>query len=288
MKLTNRFGLPDPVVRSLTRSEYSKGNSNRSVTQLIDSPRVRILRKEHWDQMEEDVSEKLWSALGSAAHRLFEDNGDERHITEERLFVDVEGWSISGAIDVQRIYPDDTIGIFDYKMTSVWSVMAGKPEWERQLNCYGAIARHAKGAKVSTLAVIAILRDWRASDVGSRSNYPAAPIVEVSIPLWDDRTQDEYLVSRVKIHQDAEFKRLTGEDLPECSPDERWAKGDSFAVRKVGGKRALKVYESFDEATKALGEGQEIEVRPGKSTRCEGNYCGVRDWCNRYKGEEVS
>lgn len=39
MKLTNRFGLPDPVVRALTRNEYSKGHSNRSITQLIDSPR---------------------------------------------------------------------------------------------------------------------------------------------------------------------------------------------------------------------------------------------------------
>ena len=106
MKLTNKFGLPDTVVKALTRSEYSKGDSNRSVTQLIDSPRVRILRQENWENMEEDVSEKMWAVLGTAAHKMFEETGDDKHLTEERLYTEVEGWAISGAIDVQRIEDD--------------------------------------------------------------------------------------------------------------------------------------------------------------------------------------
>ena len=59
MKLTNKYGLPQPVVTALTRSEYSRGESNRSITQLIDAPRVRILKQEHQEELTEDVSEKL-------------------------------------------------------------------------------------------------------------------------------------------------------------------------------------------------------------------------------------
>lgn len=283
MKLTNKFGLPDPVVRALTRNEYTRGASNRSVTQLIDSPQVRILRQEHWSSMEEDVSEKLWSALGSAAHRLFEDSGDENHLTEERLFVEEDGWTISGAIDVQRIHADGSITVIDYKTTSVWSVMSGKPEWERQLNMYGALVRRAKGSKVVSLKVVAILRDWRRGDAETKENYPKAPIVEVDIPMWDETLQDEYIRERVKIHQEAEFKRLVGEKLPQCSSDERWEKSAKYAVRKVGNKRAIKVFESLEEATAAKQEDHEIDVRPGEATRCEGNWCGVRDWCEQYK-----
>ena len=138
MKLTNKFGLPDPVVRALTRSEYSKGDSNRSITQLIDSPRVRILRQEHWDELEEDVSEKMWAVMGTAAHKMFEDTADEKHVSEERLYTEIDGWVISGAIDVQKI-EDDGIVVMDYKTTSVWSVILGKSQWEYQLNCYAAL-----------------------------------------------------------------------------------------------------------------------------------------------------
>ena len=159
MKLTNKFGLPDPVVRALTRSEYSKGDSNRSITQLIDSPRVRILRQEHWDDLEEDVSEKMWAVMGTAAHKMFEDTADEKRVSEERLYTEIDGWVISGAIDVQKI-ENDGIVVMDYKTTSVWSVILGKSQWEYQLNCYAALVRRVKNVPVKGLKVIAILRDW--------------------------------------------------------------------------------------------------------------------------------
>ena len=45
MKVTNKFNLPQPVVTALTQDNYDSGGSHRSITQLIDSPRVSILRK---------------------------------------------------------------------------------------------------------------------------------------------------------------------------------------------------------------------------------------------------
>ena len=282
MKLTNKYGLPSTVVRALTRSEYSKGESNRSITQLIDSPRVRILRQENWENMEEDVSEKMWAVLGSAAHKMFEETGDDKHVTEERLFAEVEGWVVSGAIDVQRI-DDGGITIIDYKTTSVWSVILGKKEWEYQLNCYAYLVRQAKKLPVTGLKVIAILRDWRARDAEEKQDYPKAPIVEINVPLWNDAEQDRYIHERVSLHQAAEFQRLTGTELPECSQDERWEKPPIWAVKKIGNKRAIKLYDNEADAYEALSAGQEIEFRRGEPTRCTANWCRVNAWCSQYK-----
>lgn len=282
MKLTNKYGLPEPVVKALTRNEYTKGDSNRSITQIIDSPRVRILRQENWENLEEDVSEKMWAVLGSAAHKMFEDTGDENHLTEERLFTDVEGWVISGAIDVQKIEPDG-VTIMDYKTTSVWSVILGKKEWEYQLNCYAYLVRQSKGLKVKSLKVIAILRDWRAKDAETKDDYPRAPIVEIDIPMWTDKEQDAYVNERVELHQNAEFDRLIGSELPDCSDAERWAKPSIWAVKKTGNKRAIKLYDKEAEARADLQPGQEIEFRPGESTRCVNNWCRVNAFCSQYK-----
>jgi len=287
MKLTNKFGLPDPVVRALTRSEYSKGDSNRSITQLIDSPRVRILRQEHWDDLEEDVSEKMWAVMGTAAHKMFEDTADEKHVSEERLYTEIDGWVISGAIDVQKI-ENDGIVVMDYKTTSVWSVILGKSQWEYQLNCYAALVRRVKNVPVKGLKVIAILRDWRSKDAEEKPDYPRAPIVEVNIPLWEPEKQDAYLNGRVALHQKAEFDRLTGSELPWCSDDERWIKENKWALKRKGQKRAVKVFDNEPDAIAAVQDGMEVKFRRGEATRCKANWCRVSAWCSQYQAEQDS
>lgn len=287
MKLTNKFGLPDPVVRALTRSEYSKGDSNRSITQLIDSPRVRILRQEHWDELEEDVSEKMWAVMGTAAHKMFEDTADEKHVSEERLYTEIDGWVISGAIDVQKIEGDGIV-VMDYKTTSVWSVILGKSQWEYQLNCYAALVRRVKNVPVKGLKVIAILRDWRSKDAEEKPDYPRAPIVEVNIPLWEPEKQDAYLNGRVALHQKAEFDRLTGAELPWCSDDERWIKENKWALKRKGQKRAVKVFDNEPDAIAAVQDGMEVEFRRGEATRCKANWCRVSAWCSQYQAEQDS
>lgn len=285
MKLTNKYNLPQPVVTALTRSEYSRGDSNRSITQLIDSPRVRILRKEHDDEISEDVSDKLWAVLGNGVHKMFENSADENHATEERLFIDVEGWTISGAIDLQQTDGDGVI-VKDYKTTSIWSVIYGKVEWEYQLNCYAALVRRAKGVKVNGLRVIAIMRDWKANDAATKPDYPVSPIMEIEIPMWSEAEQDSYILKRVQLHQQAEFERLTGSELPDCTDEERWAKDPTWAVIKKGNKRATKVFDKPDEAhafATEQGSAFEVVFRKGESVRCAANWCRVNEWCSQYK-----
>ena len=166
MRLTNKHNLPKPVVDSLTKNNYSRGSSNRSITQLIDSPRIRILRAEHDAEMTEDASDKVWSVLGTAVHNMFEDAVSEKeHISEERLFIEQDGWEISGAIDLQETESDGSVTVSDYKCTSVWSVMYGKAEWANQLNAYAWLVRHVKKVPVSSCQIVAVLRDWKLSEL---------------------------------------------------------------------------------------------------------------------------
>jgi len=155
MIITNQTNLPEPVFLSLTHSDYTKGESNRSVTQLIDSPRVRILRKEHEEQIMEDAADMVWSVLGTAVHKMFEQHDADGHISEERLYAEVDNWIISGAIDIQRAEDDGSVTVLDYKCTSVWSVIYGKPEWEKQLNFYAWLVEHSKNLDVKSLQIVA-------------------------------------------------------------------------------------------------------------------------------------
>ena len=290
MNYTNHTNLPQPIFKALTHSDYTKGHSNRSVSQLIDSPRVQILRKEHDDQITEDVSDMVWSVLGTSVHKMFEEHQPDGHIVEERLYAEVDNWVISGAIDVQRSESDGSVTVLDYKCTSVWSVIFGKKEWHKQLNFYAWLVEHSKDTSVSKLQIVTVLRDWQRSKASQDSEYPQAPIMIVDIPLWSRDERDAYVRERVRIHQEAEFSRLTGEDLPLCSDDERWKKESTFAVMAKGQKRAKRVFsdrqsaEDYIATQSATNLG--VEERVGKCTRCEDNWCRVAQFCDQHGGSE--
>ena len=72
MKITNKHNVPAPLVTLASREYYSKGASQYSVTELMSPPRVRRLREQYDDAIETDVSDMLWSMLGSALHVVME------------------------------------------------------------------------------------------------------------------------------------------------------------------------------------------------------------------------
>ena len=66
--------------------------------------------------------------------------------------------------------------------------------------------------------------------------------------------------------------------MPACTPEERWAKPDKWAVMKHGRKSAVKVFDSEEEANANIGLGDYIEYRQGVDTKCE-DYCMVNQFC---------
>ena len=301
MKITNKFGMPKPFVDFARNDKYSKGKADISVTTLIDSPRVRIMKEQYHDKIEVDAVDMIWALFGTAVHSVLESSEQsENSITEERLYSEIDGWLLSGAVDRQEINQNN-ISIIDYKVTSVWSVIYGKPEWEKQLNCYAYLVddKHAfSKSNVTSLKICAILRDWNKRDSERKENYPKAPIVFVDIPLWSYEDRLKYLKDRMALHQEAQINSDVHDKLPLCSDEETWKKEDTWAVKKKGQKRALRVLDSEEEAIKYIEwhnetdkaytkkTDLEIEFRGGEYTRC-GNYCSVADFCNQYKGRSI-
>lgn len=73
--------------------------------------------------------------------------------------------------------------------------------------------------------------------------------------------------------------------MPECSPEERRARPDIYAVLKPGGKRAVRLFESENEAlafAENSGAGFYVQKRPGSSVRWE-MYCPVSQFCEQWK-----
>jgi hypothetical protein len=287
MKITNKFGIPQTIVNVVKRPQYSKGDVNISVTELMNSPRIVQLRTQHMEDIETDVSDMVWSLFGSAVHNILEHGKDEHHVVEERLFTQFEGWKISGAIDLQEVYSDG-IHIKDYKVTSAWAVQQEKQEWMQQLNIYAWLVEKVKQQKVASLQIVGIVRDWSRRDAETKEGYPQAPIVTLDIPLWDFDVREQYVHDRLVQHNEALFARQVGDDLPWCTEEEMWEKPTVYAVKKIGGVRAKNLFGAKEDADKMLEKlnekkvEYEIEVREGERTRCA-KFCQVSEYCNQYQ-----
>ena len=264
-----------------SKEYYSKGKANYSVTELLGPPRIRRLREQYDGQMEQDVTDMMWQLLGSALHVVMERGQTEGHITEERLFTDIDGITISGAIDLQEETPEGII-ITDYKFTSAWSVMNEKKEWIEQLNVYKWLVERVKGKPVIGLRICALIRDWSRHD--QREGYPSSQIQMIEIPMLPD--MGAFINNRLELHRDSKYVHAIGDALPECSEQDRWFSETTYAVRREGRKTAIRVFKSLEEA-KELAEKEKgyVETRQGEPRRCIGNYCGVAQWCDQYQAE---
>lgn len=281
MKITNIGNLPEPLYQAICKvnAKYDMGKADISVTQLIDSPRIRLLRKKHEAEIEEDASQMIWKFMGSVAHEVLAGIGTYDGLIEERLFIDVNGWRLSGQLDLLE---HDTLS--DYKITSKYSVKNGvKPEWERQLNCLAYLVIK-NGLKVNKLQIVAIIRNAGRVD---------AKVQVLSVKMWDMVEAEEYIRRRKWLHgvnEAISIKNGSMKGVEVCSEQERWYVPPKFALMKKGNKRAIKLFDSVVEATKKaafLNSGEELEakkkhyVEPRKSSnkRCEG-YCSVAPFCD--------
>jgi hypothetical protein len=284
MKTTNKFNLPETFVNILRRPTYTKGGANISATELINSPRIVQLKRIHDERLEQDVADQIWSIFGTAIHAVLEHGKDRNHVVEERLHAVLDGWAISGAIDLQVI-EEDGIKVSDYKTTGAWSVMNEKIEWEQQLNIYAWLVETVKQVPVKSLSIVAVIRDWSRREATTRAGYPEAPVKEIPVLIWSYEVRTQFIKDRIHEHAAASLSAETNGDLPLCTPEQMWEKPTSWAVRKVGNVRAKHICyteEDAEEKAQAAGKGHVIEVRPGERTRCA-QYCQVKDFCGQWK-----
>src|SRR3990167_6206862 len=278
--VTNRAGLPDAIVRAIEHDGYSRGDADISTTQLIDPPRKVALTEAHYSELTEDASDRIWSLIGQAVHTILE--RADRAALAERLSMtvttDLGTWKLSGHTDSITVNPQsDAWEITDYKLTSAYVLTHPRPEWDAQLNVYAELLRQ-QGFKVSSVRIVAILRDWSKLEAARDLSYPQTQVATVYVPLWSQDTTLAYIHDRVRLHQQARV------DLPDCTPEERWQKSDTYAVMKPGRKSALRVLPTEAEAlswmtANAPANGAQIVKRPGEAIRCV-HYCIAAPVCS--------
>jgi len=254
-----------------------------SVTEIISPARIARLRRKHYTQMTQDVSDMMWQLLGSALHVVAEKGQTEGYITEERLYAEIDGVILSGAIDIQKVTPQG-IEITDYKFTSAWSLRQDKFEWDAQQNIYAYLVRKVKKLPVTKVQICALVRDWSRREAAIKPSYPQSPIVVIDLKMWTNEETEKYIRERLNAHRDSKVSADWNEELPPCNEAERWSRDTQYAVRREGRKTAIRVLDSAEAAdAMALEEKGYVEVRKGESVRCTGNYCGVNEWCSQYQ-----
>lgn len=288
MQLTNNLGLPEAFYQAVKNDKYSKGHADYSVSDLVNPPQLTLLKQRHFNEIVEDVSDKIWSLLGKAVHYILEQSREPNVIKEKRLYTAIALRVISGKFDLYY----ESGKLTDYKVTSTWSVIYGNiiKEWTERLNSYAYLLRTI-GMTVTELEIVAMFRDWSASEALRYPDYPETEVEVIPLTLWSYELQKEYLGKRIELLKTNET--LPDSELTPCTSEEMWERPTEYAVMKKGNKRASRVFETLEQAqelTDKNGEKHFIEVRPGARTRCEGKvikgrvkkYCPVRDFCHQY------
>jgi hypothetical protein len=292
MKITNTYNLPAPLFDAIARDEYRK-SGRFSASELPSPPQMCVLKKRHDAEIVKDASDFLFLIQGKSIHKLLESrsgandpDGPAAHedLREKELVFDfgavdeaLGGVTVSGTTD---LYNGDVV---DWKVTSVWSFLLGglKPEWEAQCNTYAWLWRR-HGYETRALEIYAILRDWQKSKAGAGDNYPPIPFMRIPVPLWPDEQAEHFIRTRIAAHLLAEA--LADDALPPCSLEDQWARATSYALKKRGQVKAVRLFDSREAADASATPGTYVEVRPGKRTRCE-EYCDARPFCHQFRAE---
>lgn len=268
MRITNRPGLSDCWVAAVKKDEHSH-MGDRSMTECLQPVRIYQLKKRHWDNLVEDVSERIWSLLGDAAHVVLERASTSDAITEQRFNVDVAGFKMSVCpdrveklpIEKCRKYWNDSIteptfacghfeyptgtqlyALRDFKISQVYArnmlIKGSKGEWRWQVNGY-AWALRKTGFPVVEASIEILMKDWDWMEANIKKTYDYPPFQAESIPidLFNDEEVEAFLTARITEHMQTDA--LPDDELPFCTEEERWATRDRYAVKKAGGDKAM-------------------------------------------------
>jgi hypothetical protein len=306
LRITNKAGLPEPLVKAVRNDTYDRGDVDFTVTELLRPARAHALIKQHWDEIEVDASELVYALCGQIGHAILERAADSR-FAEYRFYHLIDCGSnygsktISGRVDLwheEGTNDQDELPakLSDYKFCSMWAVKDGVPsDWKEQVNMLAWLARE-NGVPISEAEIVAIFRDWSKPRARRERSYPPIQTKVCPVELWDHKEIGHFIVRRIQALMDAE--RGT---LPLCSDEERWKDADGWAVKKRGAKRADRVVSSLAQA-KAIAARSEtearlhlkdlersiqydIEFRRGVAKRCE-DYCAAAPFCEQFKAEK--
>jgi hypothetical protein len=289
MRFTNKLNLPQYLVDWLENDNYDYIHAPNTVsaTTLLKPLRAHIITSRHGEDLEVDVSELVASRYGNAIHdsvERIETPGvtKEQRVSRKVTIGDTE-YTVTGKYDV-LVEKDGVYTIRDMKSTSAWTfIYGGKDEdYRAQLSIYRWLLSQDK--QVEPVAFIDFFfTDWQGIKARTEKGYPQSRIhAGYRIELLSLEETEAFIRSRLSalhLHRD-----LPEEQLPECTEEELWAEKDTYAVYKIGNKRATKVCDTKEEAIQYKDSHKLngfVQERKGKVKRCK--YCSAAPFCSQFK-----
>jgi len=284
MKVTNKLKLPEGLVKAVSTERHNQTGCI-SATTLIQGLKQTILMDRHWDELEDDVSDRLWAIWGTAVHSLLEQEG-ENEFTELDMSHTVGNLTITGRLDNY----DMKKGIIcDYKTASVYKVkFKDFSDWKKQGLIYAWLLSK-NGFSVNKCRFIALLKDHSKTDAARDYQYPQNPVYVYEFPVNFMELLKTDVFIKQKVEEYEKYSSLNDDDIPLCSSEERWERPPKFAVMKNGLKRAVKLFDEKEPANLLVsekGEGHFIEFRQGESIKCQ-SYCLCSSYCNFYRDSAI-
>ena len=281
MKITNNLKLPQPFVDAVN-SDYKYKEKRYSVTTLLKPTREIILQRRHNDEIEQDVSDMIWSIFGTAVHSVLENSTEGKHLLSEKaLEIQVGDYTLSGRSD---LYNTRNFTVIDYKVTSVWKYILKDFEDYRLQGLMYVYMLKKLGYKAKKAEFVLILKDWQKSKAKFDKTYPQLSVQKVQFTFNDSDFEFIEKFINDKFEDIKKAEQLADDELPECSAKDRWNSGDKYAVMRNGRKTALRVLDSLEEAEQYKTEngGDYIETRKGEDKKCQ-EYCLCCEFCKHYK-----
>lgn len=283
MILTNKLNLPQAFVNAVSNVRHNDYKT-LSATTLLKGNKEIILTHRHFDEITQDVSDLVWASFGSAFH-LFMENQEDDSFKEEKFEVSLFDWKITGKVDRYDL-KNETIE--DWKTTSVWKIIKKEfTEWRIQGLIYAWLMKQ-NGLNVRHIRFVALLKDHSKTEARRSSSYPQDPVYIYEYDVNEDELKKTEEFIKAKLSNFIKITKYEDDVIPECSPEERWVTPVTYAVMKDGRKKALKVFESEDEAQKFIDEQEKdkdklsIEERKGLDKKCM-EYCPCAQFCSYYQ-----
>ena len=163
--------------------------------------------------------------------------------------------------------------------------------WKKQLQM-GAYLHYKKhGNWINKGRIIAILKDWNRRDSLTKPDYPKLPVVVIGFDLGSSEGIEQWILNRFQ--RISEIEKLSDDNLPLCSEEERFNNGTKYVVKKIKNKKVTKIHDTLEEAEQHLKNLEnkypgiyEIVIREGEDNKCM-HYCSVCKFCPYYKEKYI-
>lgn len=290
-----------------------KPNKDRiGVTDLIDPPRIRELKRRHWDDPDFtiNVTHNVAALLGSGFHDRV-----QKGLEKLKIVPPLQVQTAEGLINF-----DPTKLLIEQKLEMPYAHLANVmlvgrfdvwydgylPDWKTgkaftlvkdpnatgyvaQPNIYAYMLKKLRDLDTHRVSTVFALKnfEWRKSL--QQEDYPETETLEVPQPLWELDETAAFIQQRLALHRLHQF--LPEEEFAECTEDERWESPTQHAVftKKKGSqdfkKVASRVLGSFMDAvdwvnSKGLSvDDVRFDKRPGEPIRCQPMFCDAFQVC---------